>query len=178
MPLQEDDKMLTERPGLVLIGLGANLPTRHGSPRQTLEAALQRMTADGLVVTLRSSMWRSRPVPISDQPWFVNAVAAIDTDLAPGALLDRLHRIEADFGRVRTVVNAPRVLDLDLLAYGDTVLDVAPGPLVPHPRMAGRAFVLHPLQEIAPRWIHPVTGLGLEEMIKALPADQICEKDV
>jgi 2-amino-4-hydroxy-6-hydroxymethyldihydropteridine diphosphokinase len=161
-------------PDLILIGLGANLPSFAGSPRRTLEAALDRLAAEGVGITRRSRFWRTRPVPISDQPWFVNAVAAVETTLPAAALLDLLHRIEDSFGRTRTVANAARVLDLDLLAYGTQILEAPPRPLVPHPRMAGRAFVLLPIKDIAPDWIHPVSGESLDAMIAALDPDQQC----
>lgn len=161
-------------PDLILVGLGANLPSFAGSPRQTLEAALEHLATEGVRITRRSRFWRTRPVPISDQPWFVNAVAAVETKLPAAALLDLLHATEAAFGRKRTVVNAARVLDLDLLAYGTQVLDAQPRPLVPHPRMGKRAFVLLPLRDIAPSWVHPVSGETLETMIAALDGDQYC----
>ncbi len=108
---------------------------------------------------------------MSDQPWFVNAVAAVETQLSAADLLALLHRIEDEFGRVRSVLNAPRLIDLDLLAFG-RVVSAQGAPILPHPRMDQRAFVLRPLVEIAPAWRHPVTGLGLTALIKALPADQ------
>lgn len=160
---------------LILIGLGANLPSAHGGPRQTLEAALRRLEEEGLRLVRVSRFWRTRPVPASDQPWFVNAVAAVETDLPPATLLGLLHRVEDAFGRVRSVVNAPRVLDLDLLAFGRVVLPGPQPPVVPHPRLAERAFVLLPLKDIAPGWTHPVGGTDLEAMIAALPADQEAE---
>src|SRR5579871_5254053 len=103
---------------LVLIGLGANLPSIYGEPPATLRAALDRLAAAGVKISRRSRFWHSAPVPVSDQPWYVNAVAAIETDLPPEPLLALLHEVEAEFGRVRSVVNAPRLIDLDLLAYG------------------------------------------------------------
>jgi len=157
---------------LVLIGMGANLPSAFGTPQQTLERALPRLTAAGASPLCCSRWWRSEPVPISDQPWFVNGVISVATDLSPTVLLDRLHEIEAEFGRVRSTPNAPRLLDLDLLAFGR--LCHAPGPpLLPHPRLSVRAFVLRPLQDIAPAWRHPVNGRSLADLIAELPADQI-----
>lgn len=156
---------------LILIGLGANLPSTFGEPAETLLAALARLSEEGVKLSRRSQFWHSKPVPVSDQPWFVNAVAAVETDLAPDVLLDLLHRIEAEFGRVRGVVNAPRLIDLDLLAYGRLVSE-GPTPILPHPRMDQRAFVLLPLAEIAPRWRHPRSGLDLETLMAALPPDQ------
>jgi 2-amino-4-hydroxy-6-hydroxymethyldihydropteridine diphosphokinase len=159
---------------LILIGLGSNLPGSKGSPRQTLVAALECLAAESVCVTRRSRFWRTRPVPISDQPWFVNAVAAVETNLSAEALLDLLHRIEDRFGRVRSQINAARVLDLDLLAFGRQILDVAPRPLLPHPRMSERAFVLLPLKDIAPGWVHPASGESLDLMISKLEGDQGC----
>lgn len=156
---------------LILIGLGANLPSTFGEPAETLRAALERLAEEGVKLSRRSQFWHSKPVPVSDQPWFVNAVAAIETELSPPDLLALLHRIEDEFGRVRSVVNAPRLIDLDLLAYGRQISRDTT-PLLPHPRMELRAFVLRPLAEIAPRWRHPESGLGLETLIAALPADQ------
>ena len=158
----------------ILVGLGANLPSeRHGSPVATLEAALRSMADRGLSVVARSSWWESAPVPVSDQPWYVNGVAEISTDLDPVALLGVLHEIEAQFGRVRSAANAPRVLDLDLLAYGDIVRTGPEAPILPHPRLAERAFVLKPLAEVRPDWHHPLSGRRLSELIAALPSDQI-----
>ena len=160
--------------GPVLIGLGANLPSpEHGPPVQTLEAAVAALAARGLRIRARSRWWESAPVPISDQPWFVNGVVEIETALAPAALLAVLHEVEAGFGRLRSVPNAPRILDLDLLAYGALVREGPEPPLLPHPRMADRAFVVYPLREIAPGWRHPAMGLGVDELIARLPADQI-----
>ncbi|HVI50297.1 MAG TPA: 2-amino-4-hydroxy-6-hydroxymethyldihydropteridine diphosphokinase [Candidatus Sulfotelmatobacter sp.] len=162
----------TRHNSLILIGLGANLPSRFGDPRQTLQAALKRLQDLGLEVTARSRYWLTAPVPVSDQPWFHNAVCAVKTGLPPDELLALLHKVEAEFGRVRTVVNAPRVLDLDLLAYGDEVVEAERGLVIPHPRLAERAFVLFPIRDVAPDWLHPVTGEGLEAMIARIPADQ------
>jgi 2-amino-4-hydroxy-6-hydroxymethyldihydropteridine diphosphokinase len=160
--------------GPILIALGANLPSEsHGPPASSLEAALRTMEERGLKVVRRSHWWESAPVPASDQPWYVNGVAEIETDLTPDSLLALLHEIEAGFGRVRSFVNAPRALDLDLLAYGDVVRPGPEAPLLPHPRLAERGFVLRPLQEIRPDWYHPVTGVGLSEMIAALPPGQV-----
>ena len=121
----------------------------------------------------RSRWWESAPVPLSDQPWYVNGVAEVATSLNPQSLLALLHEIEAVFGRVRSLPNTPRVLDLDLLAYGAVVREGTAPPLLPHPRLSIRGFVLHPLADIRPNWRHPVTGRSLPEMIAALSADQI-----
>ena len=160
--------------GPILIGLGANLPSpEHGPPVATLEAALAALVARGLRIRARSRWWESAPVPVSDQPWYVNGVIEVETDLAPEALLTLLHEVEAGFGRLRSVPNAPRILDLDLLAYGSLVRAGPTPPLLPHPRMADRAFVLHPLAEIRPGWREPASGLALPQLIARLSPGQI-----
>jgi 2-amino-4-hydroxy-6-hydroxymethyldihydropteridine diphosphokinase len=158
----------------ILIGMGANLPSPvHGSPRQTLEAALQALARRGLEIRARSRWWESAPVPASDQPWYVNGVAELARAPDPEALLALLHEVEAEFGRLRSVPNAPRILDLDLLAYGALLRPGPAPPILPHPRLAERAFVLRPLAEIRPGWRHPSTGLDIARMIAALPGDQV-----
>jgi 2-amino-4-hydroxy-6-hydroxymethyldihydropteridine diphosphokinase len=155
---------------LILIGLGANLPSRFGAPRQTLENALAHLQAEGVRVVRQSGFWRSPPQPISPQPWYINAVIAVATPRGPPSLLALLHGLEAEFGRVRRQTNAARPLDLDLLAYGNKIRHKR-APILPHPRLAERAFVLMPLAEIAPQWRHPVTGESISTLIGALPPD-------
>ncbi|MFQ5938909.1 MAG: 2-amino-4-hydroxy-6-hydroxymethyldihydropteridine diphosphokinase [Alphaproteobacteria bacterium] len=158
---------------MILIGIGANLPSaRCGPPERTCEAALETLAAEGVCVLRRSRWYRSAPVPPSEQPWYVNGVVQASTRLGPKPLLELLHRIERAFGRVRAEPNAARVIDLDLLAYDDLITDGPDEPLLPHPRMHQRAFVLLPLAEIAPEWRHPVTGEPIDRLIAALPPDQ------
>lgn len=160
---------------MILIAIGSNLPhAEYGSPAEVCAAAIDAIEAHGCRVLARSRWYRSAPVPAADQPDFVNGVISVQTALEPGALLDRLHGIEAGFDRVRSVPNAARTLDLDLIAYDDMVNDGPAAPLLPHPGMAGRAFVLLPLRDVAPAWIHPVLGDTLAALIAALPGDQIC----
>ena len=165
---------------MILIGLGANLPSpRHGELRATCGAALESLTEAGLLIVGRSRWYKSAPVPVSDQPWFVNAVVQVKTALTPENLMGLLGQTEEDFGRVRDKPNAPRILDLDLLAYGEIVLSReekgAPALHVPHPRMTDRAFVLLPLRDVAPGWRHPVENLTVDEMIFHLSEGQQTE---
>ena len=156
---------------MILVGLGANLPGKFGSPADTIAAALVALTESGLRVDKVSRLWLTAPVPVSDQPWYHNAVASIETVLSPLAIFRILQKIENDFGRVRLVRNEPRVLDLDLLGYHD-LIQKDPQLILPHPRLHERGFVLLPLQDIAPDWTYPGTGATLSTMIAALPADQ------
>ena len=152
---------------MILLGLGANLVhPRHGSPRATLEAALTAIEAAGARVAARSPWYRSAPYPPSDQPFFVNGIAALESDLPPAGLLALLHGVEAAFGRVRRARNEARVLDLDLLAYHDRVSGLGEVPVLPHPRLAERAFVVLPLAELAPDWVHPVSGRTAAELAR------------
>ena len=156
---------------MILIGLGANLPSAVGGPQQTLEAALERLEAAGVHIVAQSRWYRTAPVPVSDQPWFVNGIARVETLLAPRALLEVLRQIEREFGRQRTVPNAARTLDLDIIDYDGRIEDT-PELTLPHPRLQDRAFVLLPLAEVAPEWRHPVLGQTVKTLISALPADQ------
>lgn len=167
----------------IYIGLGANLPhPRYGSPQRTLEAALADLARRGLATRRLSPWYRTAPVPASDQPWYVNAVAEIapdplNSDRSPDAVLADLHAVEDAFGRVRSVPNAARFIDLDLLDYQGKIAPGGPGrATLPHPRLGGRAFVLRPLADLAPGWRHPVTGASISSLIAALPTDQLIER--
>ena len=152
------------------IAFGANL----GDPAAAFEHAVTQLAQlPGSRVAGRSALYRSAPVGVAGQPDFINAVIALDTALAPHALLEALLAIEHASGRVRTAALAPRTLDLDLLLYGDAVIDT-PALQVPHPRMHLRAFALLPLAELAPTIAIPGHG----PVARLLPgvADQIIEK--
>lgn len=141
---------------LAYVGLGANLGNDLGGT--LTQAALSLAALPGTRVTALSSVWRSAPVEASG-PDFLNAVVALDTDLAPLALLEALQAIELAYGRERPYRNAPRTLDLDLLLHGDVRM-VSPRLTLPHPRLGERAFVLRPLLEIAPDLAHLAAGDG------------------
>lgn len=163
---------------MILIALGSNLSSEYGSPLQTLEAAIARVDGhENISVVQRSFFYKSAPVPISEQPWYHNAVIAVETGLKPFTLLATLQEIEMQFGRERdgSNRNAARTLDLDIIAYHDVVLDEA-GLEIPHPRMGERAFVLMPLYDVAPEWEHPVIGASIEEMLENLPTGQKLHK--
>ena len=164
---------------MFLIALGANLPSKIGTPRKTLEAALDLMSEEGIEVIRRSHWYRTSPVPVSDQPDFVNGVAEVRTDLGPEDLLATLHRIEAALGRTRFQRWEARVLDLDLLAYDDKLIleelqKDGQSIQIPHPRLHQRRFVLVPLVEIAPDWVHPALGETARDLLARLEdADRV-----
>lgn len=143
----------------VVVGIGANLD----EPLAQLATAV-RALAGVMEVEAVSSVYRTEPVGFRDQPDFLNLVVVGRTALEPGALLARLHEIEAGMGRRRTFRDAPRVIDLDLLDY-EGVLARTPALTLPHPRMAERGFVLQPLDEAAPGWRHPETGESARELL-------------
>ncbi|SOD02391.1 2-amino-4-hydroxy-6-hydroxymethyldihydropteridinediphosphokinase [bacterium JGI 053] len=155
----------------VLLGLGANL----GDPRRQLAAAVARLRA--LIEDVRvSSVYRTEPVGHRDQPDFYNLVLGGWTRLPPEALLREMLAIERDLGRERTFANAPRTIDIDLLAYGDVVMRT-PELTLPHPGIAHRGFVLHPLAEVAPAWVHPVLGRTARELLSAAGPLERVEQD-
>ena len=157
---------------MILIGIGSNLAAPGmASPLETARAALAALAAPHVNPFACSSWYASEPVPASDQPWFVNAVALVATELEPEALLDRMLGIETRFGRTRGERNAARTLDLDLLDYDGLTFD-SPRLILPHPRLHERRFVLEPLCEIAPGWRHPLLGANAAELLSILPMGQ------
>lgn len=153
------------------IGMGANLPSAAGPPEATLSAALKRLAVLGRVAA-KSSLYSTEPVGYSEQPKFINAVVALDTNANARELLGALMQIERDFGRDRTnaVPNGPRTLDLDILLFEDCVID-EPGLHLPHPRLVERAFVLVPLNEIAPEAPDPRSGATVAELLRSLESN-------
>jgi 2-amino-4-hydroxy-6-hydroxymethyldihydropteridine diphosphokinase len=157
---------------MILVGIGSNLAAPQcRSPQQTAAAALARLPAIGITVVRQSRWYESEPVPPSDQPWYVNGVAAVATALDPMALLAALLAVEAEFGRRRGAPNAARTLDLDLLDC-DGRQCATERLVLPHPRLHQRRFVLAPLAEIAPAWRHPRLGLTANELLEHLPLGQ------
>ena len=138
----------------IVVALGSNACGVWRDCREALEAALARFRAEGIDVLARSSWWRSAAWPDPNDPPFLNGVVIVQTAHDPQDLMAALGRIEAAFGRQRGAANAPRTLDLDLIAYGRKTGNLD-GLILPHPRAAIRKFVMGPLAEIAPGWQHP-----------------------
>lgn len=156
----------------ILIAIGANLASTVAStPLATCQwAATQLAQLPGLELRRVSRWFATQPVPVSDQPRFINGVAWLSGAVQPRRLLDALHGIEAAAGRQRGVPNAARTLDLDLLAMDGLVM-VGPELILPHPRLQDRAFVLGPLNDVRPGWRHPISGVGIAVLLAAV-ADQ------
>ena len=149
----------------IVVALGSNRTGPFGSPAQMVERAIGALTDHNIKVIARSSLWRSRAWPDPSSGDFINAVSVVETSLEPGPLLATLHWIEREFGRTRLVPNAPRTLDLDLIAYGRRVSPDA--PMLPHPRAAERRFVMGPLAEILPDWRDAASGRTALELAAA-----------
>ena len=159
---------------MILIALGANLPSSAGPPAATLRNALVGLEERGVKILSVSSFYETPAWPDPAQPAFVNAVAVINTTLQPVELLTLLHGVETDFGRLRSAPNASRTLDIDLLDYDGQVL--TEGVVLPHPRMGERSFVLVPLAEIAPGWRHPVSGQSAADLLAKLVDREVPKK--
>jgi 2-amino-4-hydroxy-6-hydroxymethyldihydropteridine diphosphokinase len=167
---------------MILIGIGANLPGPDGAPPLATArwAAAQLHALPGLQLRTLSRWYLTEPVPPSDQPPYVNAIAVLKAEPAsaapdPADLLVWLQAIEAGAGRVRGERNAARTLDLDIIAMGEAgaLVRVAPDPVLPHPRAHLRAFVLAPLLDVVPGWVHPLLGRGVRELLRDLPRQSV-----
>ena len=160
--------------GTILIAVGANLPAADGAPPLcACRAAVQAVAAiPGMRLAACSRWYESAPVPPSGQPPYVNGVLACAGAIEPTALLAALHAIEAAAGRERGAVNAARTLDLVIIDM-DGMIRLDADPLLPHPRAHLRAFVLRPLADVAPDWIHPRLRQSVRALLDALPPQPI-----
>ena len=154
--------------GLAAIALGSNLNSEFGDREANLEEAVQRIGGLGEVRAV-SSFYDTEPVGFLEQPRFLNGALVLETELEPVELMRELLGVERAMGRERegAIAKGPRVIDLDLLLYGDVVISTEELTL-PHPEMQARRFVLEPLAEIAPEWIHPVLGVTVGTMLERL----------
>jgi 2-amino-4-hydroxy-6-hydroxymethyldihydropteridine diphosphokinase len=152
----------------VYLGLGSNVGDREGNIR----TALEKLNAAGVKVTRLSPLYETEPQGLAEQSWFLNAVAEVQTELFPLQLLARIQAIERELKRRRTVANGPRTLDIDILLYGDAVIDCKE-LAVPHPRYRERRFVLAPLADLAPKLRDPVTRKTVTEMLAELKGQKV-----
>ena len=150
----------------VYLSLGSNLGDRAAN----LRAALAQLEVAGRLLAV-SALYETQPVDVPDQPWFLNCVAAIETDKTPREVLKLALRVEAAMGRLRLREKGARKIDIDVVLFGDCVVD-EPGLKIPHPAMHQRRFVLEPLVEIAPEARHPELGKTARELLAALPRGQ------
>ncbi len=159
---------------MIFIGIGSNIAAKGFiSPEATIRGAIDLFDDFGITLVGLSKFYLTSPVPASSQPWFVNCVARIETILSPFECMANLHRLEYAFQRVRSVRNASRTLDLDLLDFNGLVTGNQNALRLPHPRINERAFVLFPLSNICPNWVSPLDGSKIEDLINNLSVDDI-----
>jgi 2-amino-4-hydroxy-6-hydroxymethyldihydropteridine diphosphokinase len=144
----------------VYLSLGSNV----GERAKNLQDAIEALAGAGVEVSRVSSIYETEPVDLREQPWFLNCVVEAHTHLPPLELLEALRAIETRMGSKKLVAKGPRLIDMDILLYGDETIDT-PELQVPHPRIHLRRFVLAPLAEIAPQSRHPISGLTAAEML-------------
>ena len=149
-------------PVTIYLGLGSNLGDRKANLKKALQLLGQTLSVEQL-----SSVYETPPVAHEEQPLFLNAVCRVATEIGPFQLLSLIKGIEVALDRVPSFPNAPRTIDIDILLYGNLVIE-APQLLIPHPRLEERAFVLVPLAEIAPDLIHPVSGRSIQKLASAV----------
>ncbi len=152
----------------VYLALGSNI----GERETNLRAAIQSLSAAGIAVLRESPIYETEPVGYSAQRWFLNMVVEAETALFPMQLLTRTGKIERALGRMRTLPNGPRTIDIDILLYGDAVMRT-PRLEIPHPRMHERRFVLAPLADLAPGLRHPLLKKSIRQLLEAAPPQKI-----
>jgi len=152
------------------LSLGSNLGDRAAN----LRAAVAQLDVAGRLLAV-SALYETQPVELPNQPWFLNCVAAIETDKTPRELLQLALQVEAEMGRLRMRAKGARNIDIDLLLFGDRIVD-EPGLKIPHPAMHRRRFVLEPLVEIAPEALHPELGKTARELLAALAGGQMVRR--
>jgi 2-amino-4-hydroxy-6-hydroxymethyldihydropteridine diphosphokinase len=155
---------------LVYLSLGSNL----GEREHHLRDAIARLETEGRMVSV-SSFYETEPVEFTDQAWFLNCAVALETTASPQQLIIAILNIERDMGRQRIQKKGPRIIDIDILLFGDQIVD-SPALTIPHPAMHHRRFVLEPLAEIAPEARHPGLKKTIRELLNALPAGQVVRK--
>lgn len=157
---------------LAAISIGSNM----GDSKKNVALALTELiTLKGCMLISASRLYRTEPVDVTDQPWFVNAAVVLNTQIKPFHLLKELQALEKKFGRKRVIDKGPRTLDLDLLLYGKRIVE-GQDLILPHPRVHERRFVLEPLAEIAPEMVHPVSGKTIANLLKSCPDKSVVRR--
>ena len=152
----------------VYLALGSNLGDREANLRK----AIVTLARPSIELVRASSIYETAPMLLEEQPWFLNQVVEVKTSLFPRQLLHCAQEVERQLGRKRTIANGPRIIDIDILLYGRTVM-ASYELTVPHPRMAERRFVLEPLAELAPRLRHPVLKRSMSELLAGTKAQNL-----
>ena len=153
---------------MIFIAIGSNLSSKtYGSALGACEYSIHELEQHRVKVVKKSHWYETKPIPESKQPNFINGLVSVETELTSSQLLALLHEIEAQMGRKRSVENAARIIDLDLIAYHTEIVE-SDVLTLPHPRMTKRAFVAAPIADIAPDWCHPISGQSITEILAAL----------
>ena len=153
---------------MIYIGIGSNLNGKNNeTPLQNCKKALVELKKEVNICKI-SSWYKSEPIPVSNQPWFINGVIEISTNKSSLDLLEFILSIEEVSGRERKKKNEARILDLDMIDYKKKILYIKNKLIIPHPRMHERSFVLQPLSELNPKWMHPIKKKGIKELIRNL----------
>lgn len=161
---------------MIYIGIGSNLNGKNNeTPLQNCKKALVELKKEVNICKI-SSWYKSEPIPVSNQPWFINGAIEISTNKSSLDLLEFILSIEKVFGRVREKKNEARILDLDIIDYKKKILYIKNKLIIPHPRMHERSFVLQPLSELNPKWMHPIKKKGIKELIRNLNDKQKISK--
>mgnify|MGYP000008707243 FL=1 len=161
---------------MIYIGIGSNLNGKNNeTPLQNCKKAVVELKKEVNICKI-SSWYKSEPIPVSNQPWFINGVIEISTNKSSLDLLEFILSIEEVFGRVREKKNEARILDLDIIDYKKKKLYIKNKLIIPHPRMHERSFVLQPLSELNPKWMHPIKKKGIKELIRNLNDKQKISK--
>ena len=153
---------------MIYIGIGSNLNGKNNeTPLENCKKALVELKKEVNICKI-SSWYKSEPIPVSNQPWYINGVVEISTSKSSIDLLEFILNTEEFFGRVRKKKNEARILDLDIIDYKKKILYIKNKLIIPHPRMHERSFVLQPLSELNPKWMHPIKKKGIKELIRNL----------
>ena len=161
---------------MIYIGIGSNLNGKNNeTPLQNCKKALVELKKEVNICKI-SSWYKSEPIPVSNQPWFINGIIEISTNKSSLDLLEFILSIEKVYGRVREKKNEARILDLDIIDYKKKILYIKNKLIIPHPRMHERSFVLQPLSELNPKWMHPIKKKGIKELIRNLNDKQKISK--